>query len=317
MNILVIGGMGRISTYLVPDLIQRGHRVTCISRGISKPYLEHPAWESVRKVHLERTSEEQKGTFAQQVLDCDPDVVIDLICFTPDSARNLFKAVAGRIMQFVHCGTIWVHGHSEQVPTTEDQPKKPFCQYGIQKAAIADYLLNQAHRKGTAVAVLHPGHIVGPGYQPVNPAGNFNLNVFQTLASGRELVLPNFGMETVHHVHAADVAQAFFKAVMQPDMSEGQEFHVVSQQAMTLRGYAEKIAQWFGRPAKLSFEPFEQWEKRVSTEDAEITYDHIAHSPNCSIEKARRMLGYQPKYSSLEAVIESLQWLIDTGRITV
>ena len=30
---------------------------------------------------------------------------------------------------------------------------------------------------------------------------------------GEELALPNFGMETVHHVHAADVAQAFMKAM--------------------------------------------------------------------------------------------------------
>ena len=32
---------------------------------------------------------------------------------------------------------------------------------------------------------------------------------FAQIARGETLVLPNLGMETVHHVHAADVAQAF------------------------------------------------------------------------------------------------------------
>jgi nucleoside-diphosphate-sugar epimerase len=33
-----------------------------------------------------------------------------------------------------------------------------------------------------------------------------------------------------------------------------------------------------------------------------VTLDHIAHSPNCSIEKTRRLLGYSPRYTSLEAI---------------
>jgi nucleoside-diphosphate-sugar epimerase len=42
-----------------------------------------------------------------------------------------------------------------------------------------------------------------------------------------------------------------------------------------------------------------------------MTWDHIAHSPNCSIAKARRLLGYHPRYSSLQAVRESVDWLIE------
>jgi hypothetical protein len=51
----------------------------------------------------------------------------------------------------------------------------------------------------------------------------------------------------------------------------------------------------------------------VPPEDAAITWDHIAHSPNGSIAKAQRWLDYQPRYSSLEAVQESVRWLIAQG----
>jgi nucleoside-diphosphate-sugar epimerase len=50
----------------------------------------------------------------------------------------------------------------------------------------------------------------------------------------------------------------------------------------------------------------------VSEEDAAATWDHIAHSPCCSIEKAKR-IGYQPRYSSLEAVRESVDALMGRG----
>jgi nucleoside-diphosphate-sugar epimerase len=90
----------------------------------------------------------------------------------------------------------------------------------------------------------------------------------------------------------------------------GESFHVVSPAALTLRGYAEKMAAWFGREAKLKFLPWESWEKTVGEEEAKATWDHIAHSPNCSIEKARRLLDYEPRYTSMQAIKESVTWLI-------
>jgi len=43
------------------------------------------------------------------------------------------------------------------VPTTEDRPRTPFGEYGIQKAAIEAYLLDEARRTGFPATVLHPG----------------------------------------------------------------------------------------------------------------------------------------------------------------
>jgi nucleoside-diphosphate-sugar epimerase len=95
----------------------------------------------------------------------------------------------------------------------------------------------------------------------------------------------------------------------------GESFHVVSPAALTLRGYAEAVSAWFGKKAGLRFLSWDEWRKTVSKEDAAATWDHIAHCPNCSIAKAQRLLEYQPRYSSLEAVFESLNWLLDHGVI--
>ncbi|PJF37631.1 MAG: epimerase, partial [Phototrophicales bacterium] len=85
----------------------------------------------------------------------------------------------------------------------------------------------------------------------------------------------------------------------------------------TLRGYAEAVARWFGKEAQLEFLPWETWKAQASEEDAAATWDHIAHSPNGSIEKARRLLQYEPRYTSLQAIYEAVQWLIAHEKLKI
>jgi nucleoside-diphosphate-sugar epimerase len=313
MRVIVIGGSGHIGTYLIPRLAAGGHEVISIARGKREPYQSHAAWHSTRQIKVDRDHAEKTGEFGQQIADLKPDVVIDLICFTLESARHLVEALRDKVQHFLHCGTIWVHGPSVIVPTTEEQPRRPFGEYGIRKAAIEEYLLGEARLDGFPATILHPGHIVGPGWNPLNPAGHFDPTVFDRLAKGEALTLPNLGLETVHHVHAQDVARSFEQAMVNRSASIGESFHVVSPAALTLRGYAEEVAGWFGRKAILRFLPWEEWKQTVSPGDAAATWDHIAHSPNCSIAKARRLLEYHPRYTSLEAVKESVDWLMKKG----
>jgi nucleoside-diphosphate-sugar epimerase len=315
MKIVIIGGTGHVGTYLVPRLVAENHEVVSVTRNQRTPYHQNPAWNFVNEITIDREAAEKAQIFGKQILDLKPDVVIDMICFTPESAAHLANALIGNVTHFLHCGTTWVHGHSTMVPTTEAQRRDPFGNYGIEKAAIEKYLLKLCRDTDFPVTILHPGHIVGPGWVPVNPAGNFNAEVYKKLMSEEELSLPNLGMETLHHVHADDVAAAFVCALNNKEKAVGESFHVVSAQAVTLRGYAEALAGHFGKKARLNFLPWEDWKKTVSEEDADATWDHIAHSPNCSIEKARRLLGYNPRYSSLEAVTESLDWLKSQGRL--
>ena len=315
MRVIVVGATGHIGSYLVPRLVAQGHEVIAISRGERRPYLDSPAWQSVELVHADREAEDAAGTFGKTLAAAEPEAVIDLICFTVPSARQLLDALASTGCYVLHCGTIWVHGHAVEVPVLEDEAREAFGDYGTQKAAIEELLLSAA-RKGTLpCTVLHPGHIVGPGWSPVNPAANFNLDVFEQLARGEELALPNFGLETVHHVHADDVAQAFEKALADPARATGEAFHVVSERAVTLRGYAEKVAGWFGHPARLSYLPWDSWAASNKPTDAQATWEHVTRSPSMSIHKASRALGYSPRYSSLEAVFESLSWLVANGQV--
>jgi len=316
MRIAVIGATGHIGTYLVPRLVEGGHDVVAVSRGQRTPYRSSDAWESVERVVADRDAEDAAGTFGARVAALRADAVVDLMCFTPDSARQLVDALRGKVALHAHCGTIWVHGHLREVPVREDAPLSPFGEYGIQKAAIEDFLFSP-EAGGVPSTVLRAGHISGPGWDVVNPAGNLERSVWTALATGGVVYLPENGLQTLHHVHADDVAAAFVAALEHPEAAAGHAFHVTSERALTFRGFAEAVAGWFGRRAELDIVGWDRFVDAVGKEAADATHDHWAHSPSADVSLARQLLGHSPRFTSLESVADALRWAVTEGGLDV
>jgi nucleoside-diphosphate-sugar epimerase len=264
-------------------------------------------------IGADRDAEDAAGVFGERIAELAPDAVVDMLCFTPESARQLVDALRPTRPLLVHCGTIWVHGPVARVPVTEDEPRTAFGAYGTGKAAIERLLHRETVAGGVSSVVLHPGHISGP-WPSITPAGNLDLEVWRRLAAGEPLALPDQGLGVLHHVHADDVAQAFERALTRP-AAAGSSFHVVSEQAMTLRGLAAGVAGWFGREAVIEFVEWAEFERRVGAEHAEATREHVTRSIAASIDRARQVLGYQPRYSSLDAVHDALGWLAANGQV--
>ncbi|MHA7984409.1 NAD-dependent epimerase/dehydratase family protein [Rathayibacter sp. CAU 1779] len=315
MRIVVIGATGHVGGYLVPRLVRAGHEVVALSRGLREPYREDAAWASVERVEFDRSAEDAAGTTGDRIAALEPDAVIDMICFTRSSAEQLVDAVRGRIGLLVSCGSIWSRGTLTEVPGTEESPLDGWGEYGSGKAQLEAYLLDQSSRPGGVPAVvIDPGHISGPGWHVINPAGNLDPAVWESLAFGEVLVLPDQGLGILHHVHADDVAQLFQLAVEQPDAAAGQAFFAVSPRALTLRGFARAAAGWFGRDAELEYMPLAEYASAVGPENALTTTEHVSRSQAMSDGKARRMLGYTPAYTSLAATREAVEWLDTNDR---
>ena len=180
---------------------------------------------------------------------------------------------------------------------------------------VDDLLRRETIAGGVPSVVLHPGHISGP-WPVITPAGNLDLDVWRRLAAGEPLPLPDLGLGVLHHVHADDVAQAFERALTRP-AAIGSSFHVVSEQAMTLRGLAAGVAAWFGREPVIELVDWAEFERRVGAEHAEASREHVARGIAASINRARDVLGYRPRYSSLDALHEALRWLAANGHVDV
>lgn len=305
MRILVVGATGHVGGYLVPSLVRAGHEVAAMSRGKQQLYRDDDAWKSVETIRIDREAAEADGSFVDAVLAARPDVVIDMVCFEPGSAETLVAGLVGRIDRLIMCGTIWVHGQTLAAPTRESDERHPYGDYGTKKNAIERIVLGS----DVPSVVLHPGHISGPGWPVVNPVGNVDPAVWRALAEGRPVAVPNDGVATMHHVHAADVAAAFETAVTS-EVAVGEAFHVVSEQAMSTRGLAEAAAGWFGQTADLQPVTWAEFEAQTTPEHAAVSREHLQRSHVMSIEKAKALLGYAPAYTSEQAVHEAVDWLI-------
>jgi nucleoside-diphosphate-sugar epimerase len=308
-RVVVIGATGHIGTYLVPRLVRAGHEVVALSRGTREPYHGSPQWDAVTRVTVDREAEDAEAIFGARIAALAADVVIDLVCFTAASAQQLVEALRPSRPLLVHCGTIWVHGPALRVPVTEDEPRTGYGEYGAGKAEIEALLHRETMSGGVPAIVLHPGHISGPGWPVITPAGNLDPDVWTRLATGQPLALPDHGLGVLHHVHADDVAQAFERALTRP-AAIGSSFHVVSEQAMTLTGLATGVAGWFGREPVLEFVDWAEFDRQAAPEHALATREHTFRSIAASIARGRDVLGYVPRFSSLDALQEALRWLV-------
>ncbi len=315
MKVIVIGGCGHIGSFLVPMFIKAGYEVTAISRGKSKPYSRDYAWEKVNMIVLDR---EKETNFAEKIAAMNADIVVDLINFHVEDTRKMVKALKGtRLSHYLFCSSIWAHG---RVKTLEADPndmrKEPLDDYGHNKFLSELYLKEQWRIVGFPATVIMPGQISGAGWTIINPWGNTNTKMFETIARGEKIYLPNWGMETLHHVHASDVAQLFFKAIEHRNQSLGKSFHAVAEESMTLYGYARLMYEFFHQQPDIDFLPWDKWtEYEGNADEVSHTYYHIARSGKYSIENARRLLGYQPQFTTQETVIEAIQSYMERGVI--
>lgn len=316
MRIVITGGSGHIGTYLVPRLVRAGHEVITISRGVSAVYADAPEWQHVQQVLADRQQQDAEGSFGQTVLEQRPDVVVDLISFTLDSTTALVESLRGHVGHLLHCGSLWRYGRSRKLPIREGQGPAPFGEYGIEKERIARYLQQEA-AEGLTTTSVHPGHIVGPGWAPITPLGNLDPAIWQKLATGASLQIPGSGAESMHHVHADDVAQVFELAIAHRDAAAGEDFHAVAPTALSVSGYAEIVAGWFGQDASLEPVTWDEFRAGTAPEHAEASWAHLHRNHVLSIEKTVDLLGYAPAYEPDAAVLESLRWLIDHDELAV
>lgn len=317
MKVVVTGACGHIGTYLIPMLVKYGFDVVTVTRGLSKPYVDDAAFEKVQKVYMDRDKEVD---FAVKIAELEPDVVVDLINFHLSDTEKMVAALKGtKLSHYLFCSSIWAHGRAESLSANPNSiTKKPLDDYGINKFKSEMYLKARYRENGFPATIIMPGQISGPGWIIINPWGNTNVKVFEKIARGEKIFLPNLGMETLHHVHGYDVAQMFFKAITHREAALGESFHAVAEESLTLYGYARIMYEFFNKEPQIGFLDWDKWcEYEGNKEETEHTYYHIARSGSYSIENAKKLIDYRPKFTTRETVEIAVQSYIDRGVISV
>lgn len=292
MKVLVIGASGHVGAYLVKELVKENHQVLAISRGNKKPYgYDESLWGKVKTINMDR-QELENSDFLSSL---DVDVICDLIAFELEGVKKIVSKIKNNAF-YLQVGSIWTYENKVYLPVDELHPKNSIQEYGKQKGLIEDYLLDLANKGKLRTCVVHPGHVSGKEWQPINPQGNVDISVFKKIKNGEEIVLPFLGLTTLQHIHAEDLAKSIIACITQQEKSNGQAFICVAEKAMTLRAICEDIFTYYGKKPNIRYVEFEEFEKIVGKDNALDTLDHVSHSPCCSVEKLKKLLGVKIKY---------------------
>lgn len=314
MKVLVLGGTGHIGSYLVPRLIRDGFDVTATARTPEPKYaLSTMGWDKVKWILCNRREEEKNGTWSKRMAEIEVDAVIDLIAYSKEQNDMMVDAFKGRVSHFIHCGSIWAYGPSLRVPHLEHFPRQPQSDYGKNKTIIENDLMALHLRENFPATVIHPGHISGRRWMPIDPQGAIaGTEIYANLANGREVRLPERGSVPMHHVHGDDVAQVFELALLKPTDSIGQVFSAVSPYALTMKGCCRAVAGIFGMEPNIMYCSLEDLKDHPSYN---CIKGHVEESVVASTEKAERLLGYHPRYTTEDIYAECIEHMIEIGSL--
>ncbi len=312
-RVLVIGGSGHIGSYLVPRLVAAGYHVLVYTRGNTKPYPQHPLWRRVEIITGDREKEEEQGALGERIRSLKLYALIDIVAFEEKSARYLVEALAHSETHLLMCTTAWVYGKTRTIPTYEDAPRFPENDYARKKVAIEDVLFDATQRGVVRSTIIRPTHITGPGKTFVTPFGDHDPKPVQQILNGEEIILLDGGFSTLHHVHPSDVAELFFQALEKPTHSIGEAFNCGAPYAMTFFGLGEFLAHHFGRTFRFTNMSLEEYTQRYGyPEEAAM---HVRQGCAVSMEKAKELLRFVPRYTPEAAVLEATYDLIERGAL--
>ncbi|HSV31389.1 MAG TPA: NAD-dependent epimerase/dehydratase family protein [Atribacteraceae bacterium] len=310
-KVVVVGGSGHIGSYLIPMLVTRGYETVVFSRRNTKPYPASLAWREVVWVDTDREIDEKNGRWAELLEEHSPDILVDIICFEPESARLLREVFVEKETHLLSCGTVWVYGKTEIVPTPEWASRFPQNDYSRKKMIIEKELLEATSRGEIRATVIHPGHITGPGKPFITPFGDNNPRTIQQIINGEEIFLLDGGLSTLHHVHPRDVAALFFRALELPRFSVRESFNCCGSHALTFLGLGRYLARLLGVEFRYQSISLEEYEERFGF--PEMAALHVRQGCCVSMDKARELLNFLPSYSPEEAVREAVEDLLKKG----
>jgi len=322
--VAVTGAGGFTGGALVGRLLGEGYRVRALVRNPSqlegRDGLEVIVGDLEDGSALSRLVEGTDTVFHIAAMFRTEGSLDDFLKVNYDGTLALLEAAkqAG-VRRFVYCSTIGVHGSVADIPSDEGSPFGPMDYYQETKLKAELACRAPGAADGIEMVVIRPCSIYGPG--DVRLLKMFSMvqkGVFLFVGDGR----PNF-----HPVYIDDLVEGFMLAMTSPEAA-GEVFIIGAADYVPLREFVGTAARTVGASPPRHHIPFGIME--VAARICEAVFIPLGISPplhrrrlsffssnrSFSIEKARRMLGYQPRVDLAEGFKRTVQWYYDQGLLT-
>jgi nucleoside-diphosphate-sugar epimerase len=223
-----------------------------------------------------------------------------------EGTRVLLEAARqNRVQKVVHTSSSAVYGVPHTNPVTEDTPAAPGEAYGRAKHE-AERLCMRYAADGLDVSIVRPRTILGHGR-----LGIFQI-LFEWIRRGQNVPVLGSGRNVYQFVHADDLAHACLLAARRPGP---ESFNCGAERFGTMRQALEALCAHAGTGSRVRSVPMAPAVGAMKVTSAlgisPLGAYHAlmyGRSMYFDIAKAKRLLGWQPRYSNEEMLTESYDW---------
>ena len=314
MKIAVTGGAGFLGINLVRHLLEKGYEVQVIDRED----FDYPEKSrvSVTKGDI-RDSESLRSAFhgAKVVVHTAAALPLhskeEILSVDVDGTRNVFEsALRAGAKQLIHISSTAVYGVPDHHPLTEMDELIGVGPYG--NAKIAAERIAEEYRDRLTVTVLRPKSFIGP-----ERLGVFAL-LYDWAKSGANFPIPGRGNNLYQYLDVEDLCELIERAIQAPPEKANDTFNVGAevfgsfrsdfQSVLDRAGLGKRVISFPAMPAiyllrildKFGLSPLYPWVYETAVKDSFV-----------SIEKAKKVLGFQPKFSNQEALARNFDWYLE------
>ncbi|PKQ30229.1 MAG: epimerase [Actinobacteria bacterium HGW-Actinobacteria-10] len=316
MRILITGGSGFLGINLVRHLLERGHEVRSLDL---EPFSYADVHDRVDAIVGDIRDPETDRAACEGV-----DVVIHTAAALPlypaedirstdiDGTRRLLQAAqhAG-VDRFVMISSTAVYGIPDHHPIREDDPLVGVGPYGEAKIAAEEVCL-EFREQGMCVPIIRPKSFIGP-----ERLGVFAL-LYDWAHTGHGFPMIGSGNNRYQLLDVEDLCDAIYLCSTLGADVVNDTFNIGAEEFTTMRedyqavldraGYGKKIHGFPAAPMiwtlrlleALNLSPLYKWVYETASKDSFV-----------SIDKAKRVLGYAPRYSNKDALLRNYEWYVE------
>ena len=219
----------------------------------------------------------------------------------------LHESMKAGVKRVVFISSTAVYGVPKVHPIDEESPMIPLGHYGASKVE-AEKICHQYQARGLEVNIIRPKTFLGTGR-----LGVFEI-LFEWIAEGRRIPLLGNGKNHYQLLEVTDLVDGIVKAatvdgVTNETMNIGADrYQTLNEDMQALFDHANSGSKLWHLPARPG-----EWSLRV-LELAHLSplaawhYGTMWRDSYVEVDKAKRLLGWQPQYSNAEALIRAWDW---------
>jgi nucleoside-diphosphate-sugar epimerase len=320
-TLFITGATGLVGSHAVEEAIARGFRVKALVRSSSDTrWLDEQGVEKVAG-DLEDAEALRRGVEgADWVFNCaakvgDWGTLEEFRRLNVQALRLLLEAAAAaNIDRFVHVSSLGVYEGRDHFGTDETTPPAAEALDGYTRSKVeAEALaLEYARERGLPVTIVRPGFIYGPRDRTVLP------KLVTNLRAGRFAYFGS-GEQALNCIYVKNLVHAIFLAAESPS-AIGEVFNVTDGVRVSKRQFVGRVAELAGLkpprrkiPLKLAWTLAIVMEKVAKARGAtkpplvnKARYKFLGLNLDYSIEKARRVLGYEPPFTTEQGLVAAM-----------